>query len=75
MSLDTRPAYPHPLCYVLKLHRDSRPGNGSLQGVLEHVASGDVIPFQSTAALQAALVTHASPVHARVVAADAPLED
>lgn len=75
MSLDPRPPYPQALCYVLKLHRDSSPATGRLQGVLEHVASGDVIPFQSAAALQAALVVHASVIHARVAAPETYPED
>lgn len=70
MSLDPRPSYPQSLCYVLKLHRDSSPGTGRLQGVLEHVASGAAIPFQSASALQAALLAHVSGMHACVAATD-----
>lgn len=71
VPLDPRPSYPQTLYYVLKLHRDSTPGNGRLRGVLEHVSSGDVIPFQSAPALQAALLVHAAGVQAREVAPDA----
>jgi hypothetical protein len=60
MTLDTRPLFPHHLCYVLKLHRDADLRGGQLRGVLEHVSSGQVISFESSAVLQAALVDHAS---------------
>lgn len=70
MSLDPRPPYPQALCYVLKLHRDSSLDTGCLKGVLEHVASGAVIPFHSASALQAALALHASGIHARMAAPD-----
>jgi hypothetical protein len=60
MNLDARPPFPHQLCYVLKLHRDVNLREGQLRGVLEHVSSGHVIPFDSTGELQAALVDHAT---------------
>lgn len=60
MPLDHRPSYPQSLCYVVKLHRDADPANGRLHGVLEHVCSGESLPFGSAAELPARLLEHAA---------------
>lgn len=59
MTLNPIPAHPGTLCYVLKLHRDSKPGQGQISGLLEHVASGDVAAFADAESLLAALLAHA----------------
>jgi hypothetical protein len=63
------------LCYVLKLDSDANPGGGPLRGVLEHVASGEAITFQCGAALQAALIGHASGVQSQIISADEDAKD
>lgn len=60
MTLNPHPAYPSAGCYVLKLHRDARPGNGRLCGRLEHIASGDLVEFASGEGLLAWLQQHAA---------------
>lgn len=60
MTLNPIPAHPSSLSYVLKLHRDSRPEQGQLLGLLEHLGSGQSVAFSSTEALLAALLAHAA---------------
>jgi hypothetical protein len=55
MTLNLQASYPQTHVYVVKLHRDSQPGKGSIAGRLEHVASGRVLSFGSTEELIACL--------------------
>ena len=55
MSLDRRPPLPSALAFVIKLHRDCRPGSGLWFGRLEHLASGRQGEFASGADLWACL--------------------
>lgn len=47
MILSVHPSYPNTRAYVLKLHRDARPGNGVLAGSLENVSTGERFVFGS----------------------------
>jgi hypothetical protein len=47
MVLNATASYPHNQTFVLKLHRDAAPQQGSLCGRLEHVASGHQFLFAS----------------------------
>ena len=58
MTLNPVPSYPSTLCYVLRLHRDSQPACGRISGRLEHVATGETMPFEDAAALLTALAAH-----------------
>ncbi|EWS54397.1 MULTISPECIES: hypothetical protein [Methylibium] len=60
MTLNAVPSHPGSLCYVLKLHRDSRPAQGLIAGLIEHVATGESVPFDDAAQLVAALLAHAA---------------
>jgi hypothetical protein len=60
MTLNTVPSHPSSLCYVLKLHRDSRPEQGQISGLLEHVASGQSSSFSDVGGLIVALLAHAA---------------
>jgi putative component of toxin-antitoxin plasmid stabilization module len=60
MTLNPIPSHPSSLCYVLKLHRDSRPTQGQISGLLEHVGSGHTIAFADAEALIAVLLAHAA---------------
>ena len=53
MPLDPRPLFPSALAFVLKLHRDCRPGTGLWLGRVEHLASGRQGEFASGADLLA----------------------
>jgi len=59
MTLNRIPAHPGSLCYVLKLHRDSKPERRQVTGLLEHVGTGHVMAFADAEALVAALMAHA----------------
>jgi hypothetical protein len=59
-------SFPHTLgftSYVLKLHRDARPGQGPLHGRLEHMASGERNDFASADGLVDWLLKHAARTH------------
>ena len=60
MILATHPSYPHARAYVLKLHRDARPGNGKLMGRLERVTTGEQFVFSNAEELLACLVRDAT---------------
>jgi hypothetical protein len=60
MTLNPVPSHPSKLCYVLKLHRDSQPGQGHISGVLEHVATGQSMPFGDVPGLISVLLAHAN---------------
>jgi hypothetical protein len=62
MTLNPHPNHPSAGCYVLKLHRDTRPHLGRLSGRLEHIVSGDCIDFASSEELLAWLLQHAAQV-------------
>jgi hypothetical protein len=60
MTLNPIPSHPGSLCYILKLHRDSKPERGQVSGLLEHVGSGHVVAFTDAEAMVAALIAHAT---------------
>jgi hypothetical protein len=60
MILATEPTYPNALAYVLKLHRDARPGTGTLFGRLENVTTGEQFVFGSADELLACLAGDAA---------------
>ena len=60
MTLNAIPSHPSSRCYVLKLHRDSQPAQGRISGLLEHVASGEAVAFDSAEDLVKALLAHAA---------------
>lgn len=64
MTLNERSSHPHTHAYVVNLHRDSAPAAGRIAGRLEHVASGRVTQFHSSAELIAALLADATRVAA-----------
>ena len=45
MILSAHPSYPNARAYVLKLHRDARPGLGRVMGRLENVTTGEQFVF------------------------------
>jgi hypothetical protein len=47
MILANHPNYPHSRAYVLKLHRDARPGIGKFSGRVENVTTGETFVFDS----------------------------
>lgn len=55
MILSAHPSYPHSMTYVLKLHRDARPGLGRVIGRLENVTTGEQFVFASAEELLAGL--------------------
>ncbi|HET9472967.1 MAG TPA: hypothetical protein VFO82_03685 [Steroidobacteraceae bacterium] len=55
MILSTNPSYPNARAYVLKLHRDARPGHGKFIGRLENVTTGEQFVFGSGEELLACL--------------------
>ena len=55
MILATHPSYPSARAYVLKLHRDARPGIGRVIGRLENVTTGEQFVFGSAEELLACL--------------------
>jgi hypothetical protein len=65
MALNPIPSHPSSLSYVLKLHRDSRPAQGQLSGLIEHVTSGKSLPFDDAAGLLGVLLAHAAAEAAR----------
>ena len=60
MILATHPSYPNALAYVLKLHRDARPGTGRLLGRLENVTTGEQFAFANAGELIACLAQDAA---------------
>jgi hypothetical protein len=58
--LATHPSYPNALAYVLKLHRDARPGTGRLMGRLENVTTGEQFVFANAGELIACLAQDAA---------------
>jgi hypothetical protein len=60
--LTTHPNYPNARAFVLKLHRDARPGTGRFIGRLENVTTGEQYVFASADELLAVLArdTHKS---------------
>ena len=63
--LSTHPAYPNARAYVLKLHRDARPGQGRVIGRLENVTTGEQFLFSSADELLACLSRDAAR-HSRI---------
>jgi hypothetical protein len=59
MILSTHPNYPNARAYVLKLHRDARPGHGRLIGRLENVTTGEQFVFGNAEELLACLARDA----------------
>jgi hypothetical protein len=55
MILATHPSYPNARAYVLKLHRDARPGIGRFVGRLENVTTGETFAFSNAEELLACL--------------------
>jgi hypothetical protein len=55
MILSTHPSYPNSCAYVLKMHRDARPGAGRFLGRLENVTTGEHYVFASGDELLAVL--------------------
>lgn len=55
MILSAHPSYPNAMAYVLKLHRDARPGLGRVMGRLENVTTGEQFVFASAEELLACL--------------------
>jgi hypothetical protein len=60
MILATHPNYPSARAYVLKLHRDARPGVGRLIGRLENLTTGEQFVFGNAEELLACLVRDAA---------------
>lgn len=60
MILATHPSYPNARAYVLKLHRDARPGAGRVMGRLENVATGEQFAFSNADELLACLARDAT---------------
>jgi hypothetical protein len=58
--LAVHPSYPNARAYVLKLHRDARPAEGSVIGRLENVTTGEQFMFGSAEELLAALARDVS---------------
>jgi hypothetical protein len=65
MILATHPSYPSARTYVLKLHRDARPGIGKVIGRIENVTTGEQFVFGGVEELLACLArdtaTHRGP--------------
>ena len=59
MILATHPNYPSARAYVLKLHRDARPGVGRLIGRLENLTTGEQFVFGNAEELLACLARDA----------------
>jgi hypothetical protein len=53
--LSMHPSYPNACAYVLKLHRDARPGLGRVMGRIENVTTGELFMFASAEELLACL--------------------
>ena len=60
--LNPNPSHPGSSCYVLKLHRDSKPAEGQISGLLEHVGTGKTLAFADAQALVQGLLRHAAAV-------------
>lgn len=60
MILAAHPSYPNALAYVLKLHRDARPGLGRVMGRLENVTTGEQFVFANAEELLACLARDAA---------------
>lgn len=60
MILSAHPSYPNALAYVLKLHRDARPGLGRVMGRLENVTTGEQFLFGNAEELLACLTRDAA---------------
>ena len=60
MTLNTSASYPQIKSFVLSLHRDAAPGQGSLVGRLEHLATGRRFHFTSADELIECLVAGAA---------------
>ena len=73
MSLNPRSNYPSIRSYVLKLHRDCRPGGGALRGRLEHIASGRHFEFADATELVLGLVRDLSLIQQEQ--GESPLDD
>jgi hypothetical protein len=58
--LSTHPSYPNALAYVLKLHRDARPGVGKVIGRLENLTTGEQFVFSNADELLACLARDAT---------------
>ena len=63
MILATHPSYPNALAYVLKLHRDARPGAGKVIGRLENVTTGEQFLFGNADELLACLARDSARNH------------
>ena len=61
MILSVHPSYPNARAYVLKLHRDARPGLGRVMGRLENVTTGEQFVFANGEELLACLARDAAP--------------
>ena len=55
MTLNDIPAYSVERTFVVKLHRDARPGVGEFVGRLEHLTGGDTRFFRNSDELLAAI--------------------
>ena len=58
--LSTHPSYPNARAYVLKLHRDARPGLGRVMGRIENVTTGEQFVFANADELLACLARDAA---------------
>ena len=63
MILATHPSYPTARAYVLKLHRDARPGAGKVIGRLENVTTGEQFVFGNAEELLTCLARDAAKNH------------
>jgi len=45
VNLATHPSYPNARAYLVKLHRDARPGAGRFFGRIENVTTGESFAF------------------------------
>ena len=60
MILAVHPSYPNARAYVVKLHRDARPGDGKFIGRIENVTTGEQFVFGSGEELLACLTRDAA---------------
>jgi hypothetical protein len=61
--LSAHPSYPNARAYVLKLHRDARPGLGRVMGRLENVTTGEQFVFASAEELLTCLARDSARNH------------
>jgi hypothetical protein len=63
--LAAHPSYPVARAYVLKLHRDAKPGQGRVLGRLENVTTGEQFVFASAEELLACLARDSTSTSSR----------